>query len=125
MRPPPLLLLRYHNVLCQAVGAKYVRLYDAADTGALYPRAGPLCNNSHLDVERMGEGAYAAAFPRFHAAPCWQTVLLEGEALYIPRHAWHYVRSLEVSFSASFWWGAKMGLVNRSGGLDGPYEAVY
>ena len=63
------------------------------------------------------------SFPLFAKAPCWQTVLGPGECLYIPRHAWHYVRSLEPSFSVSFWWGAKMGLVQ--GSSDDDYNGAY
>ena len=65
----------------------------------------------------------AQSFPLFAATPCWQAVLGPGECLYIPRHAWHYVRSLEPSFSVSFWWGAKMGLVRGPGADD--YHAAY
>ena len=31
-------------------------------------------------------------------------VLQPGEMLYIPPRWWHYVKSLSVSFSVSFWW---------------------
>lgn len=31
-------------------------------------------------------------------------ILEEGEMLYIPPKWWHYVRSLTMSFSVSFWW---------------------
>lgn len=54
-------------------------------------------------------------FPLFEEAPFWQGVLGPGDGLYIPRHAWHYVRSLTPSFSVSFWWGARMGLVRVDG----------
>ena len=56
------------------------------------------------------------------STPFHQCVLGPGELLYIPRHAWHYVRSLQTSFSVSFWWGAKMGLRTRA---DGSVEPVY
>ena len=47
-------------------------------------------------------------FPRF-AEACengryMEAVLQPGECLYIPRGWWHYVRSLDVSASVSFWW---------------------
>jgi len=108
----------YHNLLGQVVGAKYVRLYDASDSDLLYPRSGPLCNNSLVNLDALDH----SAFPRFGAAPCWQTVLGPGDLLFIPRHYWHYVRSLSLSFSVSFWWGAKMGLRRTAAGV---YEAVY
>ena len=31
-------------------------------------------------------------------------ILEPGDGLYIPLGWWHYVRSLDVSFSVSFWW---------------------
>lgn len=98
----------YHNILCQVVGKKYIRLYSPAETGNLYPRgleAGgvDMSNTSLVDVEanpleRNGE------FPLFHKAEYVETILDEGECLYIPVGWWHYIRSLTVSFSVSFWW---------------------
>ena len=41
----------YHNLLAQVVGHKYIRLYDAKHTPRLYPRSGPLCNNSHVNLD--------------------------------------------------------------------------
>lgn len=43
-------------------------------------------------------------FPLFREAKYMETVLREGESLYIPVGWWHYVRSLDVSMSVSFWW---------------------
>ncbi|CAM9489501.1 unnamed protein product, partial [Ectocarpus fasciculatus] len=90
----------YHNLLCQVVGSKYVRLYSHQHTGRLYAREGPVCNNSYVDIDNVNSDAH----PRFRDTPCFQCVLAPGEMLYIPRHFWHYVRSLETSFSVSFWY---------------------
>lgn len=43
-------------------------------------------------------------FPEFAKAPYLECVLQPGEVLFIPVRHWHYVRSLELSFSVSFWW---------------------
>lgn len=43
-------------------------------------------------------------FPLFESAEYVEGVLGPGECLYIPRGWWHYVRSLDVSASVSFWW---------------------
>lgn len=89
----------YHNILCQVVGSKYLRLYPLSETGSLYAREGPVCNNSYVDIDAVDTDR----FPRFPSARGFQCVLRPGEMLYIPRHYWHYVRSLETSFSVSFW----------------------
>jgi lysine-specific demethylase 8 len=130
----------YHNLLAQVVGSKYLRLYPVAHTHNLYPREGPLCNNSHIDLdahlsatatatvtdagtaglaEEGQEQGKAEKYPRFSGARFQHCVLRPGELLYIPRHHWHYVRSLETSFSTSFWWGAKMALQREEPGSEG------
>jgi lysine-specific demethylase 8 len=63
-----------------------------------------------------------AAYPAFAAATYAELVLAPGDVLFIPAGHWHYVRSLETSFSVSFWWGAKMALSLRA---DGCVEARY
>lgn len=108
----------YHNLLCQGLGHKYVRLYAAKETKNLYPRSGALCNNSHANLDHLDRDAH----PLVESAPFWQCILAPGETLYIPRHFWHYVRSLEPSISVSFWWGARMALSLNS---DGSVEARY
>ncbi|PYH45703.1 putative JmjC domain protein [Aspergillus saccharolyticus JOP 1030-1] len=44
-------------------------------------------------------------WPGFLQAEYVETVLREGECLYIPLGWWHYVRSLQGGISVSFWWG--------------------
>ena len=102
----------YHNLLAQVQGHKYVRLFAAEHTPRLYPRSGALCNNCRVDLDapRPDEQQLVAGTPFAHA------VLGPSEVLYIPRHHWHYVRSLSASCSVSFWWGARMGLAVRPDG---------
>ena len=90
-----------HNLLCQVIGRKRVRLYAPASTPALYPRPGRLSNSSRVDVLAPD----AAAFPSFAAAPYLDCELRPGEALYIPPRWWHFVLAETSSFSVSFWWG--------------------
>ncbi|CAL5866912.1 uncharacterized protein PFLUO_LOCUS1123 [Penicillium psychrofluorescens] len=44
-------------------------------------------------------------WPGFMEAEYVETVLHEGECLYIPVGWWHYVRGLRAGVSVSFWWG--------------------
>ena len=98
----------YHNLLCQVVGKKYVRLYSPFETAKLYPKGVEtgdidMSNTSEVDVEADGEEK-DQRFPLFRKAAYMDTILSEGESLYIPVGWWHYVRSLTMSISVSFWW---------------------
>ena len=42
---------RYHNLLAQVVGYKYIRIYDARHMARLSPRSGPQCNQSNVDLD--------------------------------------------------------------------------
>ncbi|TSS23701.1 Lysine-specific demethylase 8 [Bagarius yarrelli] len=89
------------NFLAQVVGRKYIRLYSTEETENLYPHQSELLHNtSQVDVENPD----VVQFPNFIKASYQECVLEPGEVLFIPRQHWHYVRSLELSFSVSFWW---------------------
>lgn len=106
----------YHNILAQVVGRKYVRLYAPHESEKLYARGiedggVDMSNTSTIDVgalagwdgtEEERKEAHAE-FPLFSEAKFVDCILEEGECLYIPVGWWHYVRSLSVSFSVSFW----------------------
>lgn len=101
----------YHNILCQVVGKKYVRLYSPDQSEKLYPRGIEdgidMSNTSRVPLEQVEmnlEDDIDGEFGQFAKATYVETILNEGESLYIPVGWWHYVRSLTVSFSVSFWW---------------------
>ncbi|XP_006813260.1 bifunctional peptidase and arginyl-hydroxylase JMJD5-like [Saccoglossus kowalevskii] len=90
-----------HNCLCQVVGCKYIRLYSSNVSEGLYPHGGRLLDNtSQVDAENPD----LIRFPLFATTPYMDCILQPGEMLYIPPKYWHYIRSLDVSFSVSFWW---------------------
>jgi len=90
-----------HNVLCQVVGYKYVALFYPDQNESMYPDPNPMFHNtSQLDLDNPD----SEQFPGVSKLQGYHTILGPGEMLYIPPLVWHYVRSLEQSFSVSFWW---------------------
>lgn len=106
----------YHNIFCQVMGHKYVRLYPPGATESVYPRGvdenGVDESNTsgvELRFDRDGKGNLAVeeeeSFPLFVAQEDYREVIVgPGECLYIPAGWWHYVEALSVSYSVSFWW---------------------
>ncbi|KAI9194053.1 hypothetical protein LWI28_002753 [Acer negundo] len=91
----------HHNILAQVVGKKYIRLYPASLSEELHPYTETmLCNSSQVDLDHIDE----TKFPNVPDLDFLDCILDEGEMLYIPPKWWHYVRSLSISFSVSFWW---------------------
>ena len=94
-----------HNLFTQVVGRKYVRLYHPKYSRQLYPFDGAsiLTNTSQVDVENPDFSKFPL-FQEVDSLHCQEHLLLPGQMLYIPAKHWHYIRSLDVSFSVSFWW---------------------
>ncbi|KAK2641316.1 hypothetical protein Ddye_023079 [Dipteronia dyeriana] len=91
----------HHNILAQVVGKKYIRLYPASLAEELHPYTETmLSNSSQVDLDHIDE----TKFPNVPELDFLDCILDEGEMLYIPPKWWHYVRSLSISFSVSFWW---------------------
>lgn len=96
----------YQNLLCQCAGFKYVRLYDARETGFLYAEK-PLCEGNENTFTKSAvrvEDPDMKRHPLFAKAAFVETVLRPGDALFMPKGMWHYVRALTPSVSVNFWW---------------------
>ncbi|PYH96716.1 GTP-binding protein Obg/CgtA [Aspergillus ellipticus CBS 707.79] len=68
-----------------------------------------MSNTSEVDLAAIEmspaeEEQWEDLWPGFLRAEYIETVLKEGECLYIPVGWWHYVRSLQGGVSVSFWW---------------------
>ncbi|XP_074696993.1 bifunctional peptidase and arginyl-hydroxylase JMJD5 [Strix aluco] len=89
------------NFLAQVFGRKYIRLYSPQDSENLYPHESQILHNtSQVDVENPD----LDKFPNFQKAAFQSCILMPGQVLFIPVKYWHYVQSLDISFSVSFWW---------------------
>ncbi|KAL1978552.1 hypothetical protein VTN31DRAFT_1411 [Thermomyces dupontii] len=116
----------YHNILVQVVGAKYIRLYSPhTPASQIHPRGFEtirkdgedgqseqkidMSNTSKVDLAAIElspaeSDLWEEMWPGFQQADYVETVLQEGECLYIPVGWWHYVRGLRAGVSVSFWW---------------------
>jgi hypothetical protein len=84
----------YHNLFCQLIGRKRIRVYTPSMAGQLELFARPvvLRNTSRVrDIERL-------------EVPYQECVLEPGDVLHIPKKWFHHVTALEGSLSVSFWW---------------------
>ncbi|CAD0198121.1 unnamed protein product [Chrysodeixis includens] len=89
------------NLLTQVVGEKQLFLFAPTDTENLYPHEHELLNNTaQVDPRRPDLNKY----PNYKNAKPYYCILKPGQMLYIPPKWWHFVESLSISFSVSFWW---------------------
>lgn len=93
------------NLFVQVLGRKYLRLYSSATPAEQIYRHGDrlLATTSAVDLENVDTDRFAA-FNHIDPTLIHECILEEGEMLYLPKGWWHFVKSLDVSFSLSFWW---------------------
>lgn len=89
------------NLLTQVVGEKQIFLFSPDDTEYLYPHDHELLHNTSKIDPRFPN---LQKYPKYKDAKVHYCVLRRGQMLYIPPKWWHYVESLSISFSVSFWW---------------------
>ncbi|RMD40215.1 hypothetical protein DV735_g4917, partial [Chaetothyriales sp. CBS 134920] len=106
----------YHNILCQVVGKKYLRLYSPHYSSRLQPMSNmvsaphlteakgdltiDMSNTSSIDVAAMEVSPHEdwdSTYPNISEVPYIECVLEAGQALYIPIGWWHYQQSYRVA----------------------------
>lgn len=93
----------HDNILVQVVGQKYVRLFAPSCSEAMYPdEVGMTTNTSTIDFD--DETTDWAKYPKSKSIHYNECILMPGDALFIPKGWWHFVKSLTASASISFWW---------------------
>ncbi|MBX3166934.1 MAG: cupin-like domain-containing protein [Candidatus Eremiobacteraeota bacterium] len=113
------------NLLCQLLGRKRVVLVGPEHDEKMYPEA--QLPNDYLRSRVRLDQPDPDAFPLFEQVQLWETEVGPGDTLFIPAHWWHYVRSLEISMTVTFWWRSSL-LIEllgqfREAARDGSLEA--
>ena len=85
--------------MCVVVGSKYVKLFPPEDGPYLYRNFddSQLSNATHLPVDLIENPPNTTDFPEYTKASETETILIPGDALFIPKGWWHFVKSLETS----------------------------
>ncbi|XP_072436013.1 HSPB1-associated protein 1 homolog isoform X1 [Chiloscyllium punctatum] len=91
------------NLVLQVQGRKRWHLFPPEDTASLYPTRIPYEESSVFSSVNVVDPDLEH-FPRFHGAKPHVVTLHPGEVLFVPRHWWHYVESLDpVTVSINSW----------------------
>ncbi|NP_001003777.1 HSPB1-associated protein 1 homolog [Danio rerio] len=91
------------NLVFQIQGRKRWHLFPPDDTACLYPTRVPYEESSvfsHVNVIRPD----LKKFPAYGRARLYTVTLQPGQVLFVPRHWWHYVESVDpVTVSVNSW----------------------
>ncbi|CDQ71133.1 unnamed protein product [Oncorhynchus mykiss] len=92
-----------YNLVLQVQGRKRWHLFPPADTSCLYPSRIPYEESSvfsQVDVLQPD----LQRFPAFRHARAYTVTLQPGQVLFVPRHWWHYVESVDpITVSVNSW----------------------
>uniref|UniRef100_A0A3P9MFF7 Hspb associated protein 1 n=1 Tax=Oryzias latipes TaxID=8090 RepID=A0A3P9MFF7_ORYLA len=91
------------NLVLQVQGRKRWHLFPPEDTPNLYPTRIPYEESSVFSSVHV-QSPDLKRFPAFGAAQAYIVTLQPGQVLYVPRHWWHYVESVDpVTVSVNTW----------------------
>jgi Cupin-like domain len=106
---------RDHNLACVVAGRRRFVLFPPEQVANLY--VGPIDNPPPLSIVDLDAPDFER-FPRFREALKSAQVaeLGPGESIFMPRHWWHHVTSLEpYNAMINYWWGT------QPAGVDNPH----
>lgn len=87
---------RYQNANANGTERDPERLIDMSNTSRV--------DLASIELSPAESEHWESLWPGFQDAEYVETILKEGESLYIPVGWWHYVRGLKGGISVSFWW---------------------
>ncbi|XP_069472792.1 HSPB1-associated protein 1 isoform X2 [Ambystoma mexicanum] len=91
------------NLVVQVQGRKRWHLFPPEDTAFLYPTRIPYEESSIFSKVNVANPDLKS-FPQFKNARTYVVTLQPGEVLFVPRHWWHYVESIDpITVSVNSW----------------------
>ncbi|KAG7463890.1 hypothetical protein MATL_G00181450 [Megalops atlanticus] len=91
------------NLVLQVQGRKRWHLFPPEDTDCLYPTRIPYEESSVFSQVNVVQPDHTV-FPAFSGARAHVVTLEPGQVLFVPRHWWHYVESLDpITVSINSW----------------------
>ena len=113
----------FHVVVAQ-VGGQVLPPIDAIHTHRLYPRAGPLCNNSHVNLDQPKPNMVAPCVYASRCAVSTRGALAGRSCSTSATRRWQLFVP-QCHRQVSFCWGASTARVAPDGGVAVKYLALY